>query len=92
LSANNLSVALSASEAVERSLISSHERHNILHDLNRTQTELESCKAELSRQKEEINQLRDKIKSFNMSKLASDRKVAETMTANSRLEVWNCIC
>jgi hypothetical protein len=81
------SAALSISEALERSVKYSHEKHSIMHDLHRVESELQSAKSEIVKDKEEILSLREKMKSFHSSKILADKKVAESLAANSRLEV-----
>ena len=81
------SAALSISEALERSVKYSHEKHSIMHDLHRVESELQSAKSEITKDKEEILSLREKMKGFHSSKILADKKVAESLAANSRLEV-----
>lgn len=78
---------MSISEAVERSIKYSHEKHNIMHDLHRVESELQSAKEEIVREKEEVMTLREKMKLFHSGKILADKKVAENLAANSRLEV-----
>lgn len=65
----------------------SHEKHSIMHDLHRVESELQSAKSEIAKDKEEILSLREKMKGFHSSKILADKKVAESLAANSRLEV-----
>ena len=65
----------------------SHEKHNILHDLHRAESELLSARGEAQRLREEVQSLRDKMKTFHSAKIAADKKTAEHLAINSRLEV-----
>jgi peptidoglycan hydrolase CwlO-like protein len=75
------------SEAVERSLKVSHDSRFIAQDLQRKEAEASALKGENQKLHEEVQSLREKVKSLHVAKLSSDRKVAETLTANCRLEV-----
>ena len=80
-------MALSVSEAAERSAKFSHENHNIQRKLHIAESELVSAKAENKRCKEENASLREKMKGYNSGKIGADKKVAEVSAHNSRLEV-----
>jgi len=65
----------------------SHEKHSIMHDLQRVESELQSAKSEIAKDKEEIASLREKMKGFHSGKILAEKRVAESLAINSRLEV-----
>ncbi len=81
------SVALTASEVADRQVKTSHERQNLLQEIYRKDTELESIKGEVVRQRDELVSVRDKLKNFHSQKLAADKRSTELLAANSKLEV-----
>eukprot|EP01038_Epipyxis_sp_PR26KG_P006650 gene6650-9129_t len=78
--------ALSASEAVERSIKYAHEKQNILHGLSQVEADLHNVRLENQRLKDELNTMREKMRGFHSSKLTSDKKASELAGINSRLE------
>jgi len=83
----NNSVALSVSEEKNRALKVTQEKNNLLHQLHRAEAELVSAKAEIKRANDEVTAQREKVKTFHANKIAADKKVAESSTVNSKLEV-----
>jgi chromosome segregation ATPase len=82
-----LSATLQIAEGKNRALKVTQEKSNLVHQLARAEADLSSARAEGKRDQEEIASLREKIKTFNAARIASDKKVAEVSAANSRIEV-----
>ncbi len=78
---------MSAFAAQEKSVKFSHERHNLLHELNRTRSDLEASRLQWKQSQEEIVELREKMKQFHSGKLQADKRAAELMASNASIEV-----
>ncbi len=81
------SIAISASEAVERSMKSAHDKHNILRSLQNVESDLQSCKYELQRSLDELSHEKQRYKGAYIEKLAAERKAAELVASKSKVEV-----
>jgi len=80
------SVALSASEAAERSVKSAHDKNNILRDLRTYEIEIRNLKSELNIIQQELSDEKAKHKLTHLEKISSERKAAEFLASKSRLE------
>lgn len=80
------SVAMSASEAVERSEQSIHEKHLILRDLKAVENELSRVTAQNARINEEYQLEKIKCKKYHVEKLAAERKASELLAGKARAE------
>lgn len=80
------SVAIAASEAVDRTAKHSHERQQLLQELHTVQTELLSAQTEIRRLKEEVSSLTDKLKQAHSEKMQADKKASEMYAATSKTE------
>jgi septal ring factor EnvC (AmiA/AmiB activator) len=81
------SVAMSASEAVERNVRNAHDKHLLLNELKQLESNLQLSQKEIQRQKDDLKAERQKHKTTYLEKLAAERKVSELLVAKSRLEV-----
>lgn len=81
------SIAMSASDAMERSVRSLHEIHTRTSDLRRVELELQAAMKEVTRLKEELAEEKVRHKNTYIERLAAERKAAELTAAKSRLEV-----
>jgi chromosome segregation ATPase len=82
----NHSVSLSASEAVERSVKTLHEKNIILRDLRTAEIELQATKSELLTKTEELQTEKHKHKVTTLEKLSAERKAAELLAVKAKVE------
>ena len=80
-------MAVSASEATERSIRIEHDKHAILRDLSRVEKDLHLARDEVLRIKEELTEEKLRYRKLHLEKLAVERKAAEGFAALSRSEV-----
>lgn len=83
-SVESQSIAISASEAVERSVKTTQDKHNLLRSLQNAESELGSCKNDNQRVKAELSEERQKHKVTYLEKLSAERKASELLTAKSK--------
>lgn len=81
------SAQFATTDAQERSLKSSQEINSLRHQLHQAETELHSSRLEVEAFRSDNATLRETLQEFHASRIGADRKTAETMAANSRLEV-----
>lgn len=78
---------MSASEAVERSVKTSHERHILESTLKQVEDDLLKAQREIKRYCDEIHEEKQKYKSLYLEKLAAERKSSELLVSKARMEV-----
>ena len=79
--------ALTASQAVDRSMKVLHDRETLLRDLSRAEDDLVAHKREIDSLKDQLRKEKTLSKDMYNEKLQVERSVAERIAAQSRLEV-----
>ena len=82
------SVALTASEAVERSVRNAHDKHVLLSNLKQAEINVQTSQKEVLRNREELAQEKQKHKATYLEKLTAERKASELIVGKARAEVW----
>lgn len=86
-----LSLLRAATESKEHTLKAEQEKQRLAFENHRLETLLESSRDEVAQIAAHNSQLREKTKEFNGAKITADRKAAEILTRNSKIEVCAAI-
>ena len=80
-----LSAALTISEEKNRAVKATQEKSNLANQLTLARADLDSAHAQIRRLNEEIKSYQERVKEFHNARIASDKKVAEASSVNSKM-------
>ena len=83
---NDKSVAVSASDAIQRNEKMSQEKHNIMRELMQLESNIKNLNVENSQLKELLESEKSRCRTLHIEKLAAERKTAELIANRTRNE------